>query len=264
MFVFYVKGQPSGFPKRHHATGFVTLLSPATCAYGNIVYGIEILVLLFLYFIQAVGGERAYGKFLYSFAIETQVAFTKRDALTLNSVFWVCHMVGRGAGILLAHFVPIRYMIAGDLCGSLITTIILSLFGYKVPNVLWVMSSFMGFFISILFPSGMSWANLHMQMNSMAVMVLMIGSSCGGFIYHYLPGYLFKYVGPHSFMYVMVAYSVITILVFASMECLLYWRGNGIVLQWQRGLESERSVEAEPDTAMSDVVLLKKTPVVGT
>ena len=66
----------------------------------------------------------------------------------------------------------------------------------------------MGLFISIVFPNGMSWANLRMNMNSVAVMVLMVGGSCGGFIYQYTTGYLFENEGPRTLMYIMLAYGI--------------------------------------------------------
>ena len=64
------------------------MMDPKTCADGNRLVGFQLFLLLFLYFFQAVGGERIYGKFIRSFAID-QFAMDGDRASLLNSVFWI-------------------------------------------------------------------------------------------------------------------------------------------------------------------------------
>ena len=97
MAVFYVVGPPSGFPARKPVKSKV-LFSPSSCAGGRLLYGLMLFILLFVYFIQAVGGERAYGKFLFTYAVDGQLNFTKRSAAILNSLFWACFVCGRFSG----------------------------------------------------------------------------------------------------------------------------------------------------------------------
>ena len=97
MVVFYVVGPPRGFPIRKPVKSKV-LFSPSSCAGGRLLYGLILFILLFLYFIQAVGGERAYGKFLFTYAVDSPLNFTKRSAATLNSLFWACFVCGRFSG----------------------------------------------------------------------------------------------------------------------------------------------------------------------
>ena len=97
MVVFYVVGPPRGFPIRKPVKSKV-LFSPSSCAGGRLLYGLILFILLFLYFIQAVGGERAYGKFLFTYAVDSPLLFTKRSAANLNSLFWACFVCGRFSG----------------------------------------------------------------------------------------------------------------------------------------------------------------------
>lgn len=56
----------------------------------------------------------------------------------------------------------------------------------------------MSFFVSTMFPNAMSWANLNLRLNWIAVMWLMLGSSTGGLFYQYFTGYFFDKHGPES------------------------------------------------------------------
>ena len=97
MIVFYIVGPPNGFPIRKPVKSKL-IFSPASCANGHFFYGLVLFLFLFLYFIQAIGGERAYGKFLFTFAIDSELKFTKRNAAILNSLFWAFLVGGRFSG----------------------------------------------------------------------------------------------------------------------------------------------------------------------
>lgn len=219
---FYIRGPPKGFPVRMPNRSLKALISPASCSRGYTIFGIELLLLLFLYFIQAVGGERAYGKFLFSFAIESDVQFSKNEASYLQSAFWASFTFGRLIGGPIAKFVPVNYMIIGNIVGDIITATILAIWAPTEAIILWIFTCFMGICIAMAYPNGMSWSNLHLDMNSMAVMLLTVGGACGGFIYQSVTGSLFENVGPETLMYVMVMYAVAMAIVYTIMETLAY------------------------------------------
>ena len=52
--------------------------------------------------------------------------------------------------------------------------------------------------------SGMIWASQHLEMNHMGTMILCLGSSFGGIIYDYIPGYFYENYGPESLLYVEI------------------------------------------------------------
>ena len=216
--VFYIVGKPNNFPMRIPSATLRELLTPESCSPGYVGFGVVLLTLLFFYFIQAVGGERAYGKFLFSFATEAEVQFTKDEASYLQSAFWGSFTLGRLLGIPLAKYFTVNSMIIGDIIGNLITAIVLSLWGASNSTVLWVFSCFMGLFVAVVFPNGMSWSNIYLDMNSMAVMVILCGGSVGGFLYTPITGSLFENVGPETLMYVMVAYAVLLAIVYILMQ----------------------------------------------
>ena len=252
VFIFYIVGPPKGFPKRASTSKLRTLLSPATCAAGNLTYGTILMVLLFFYFIQATGGERAAGKFLASFAVEAEVGFSKDEAATLLSVFWFCHMGGRFSGIFIGHFVRVQRMIVGEIIGVTLVSVVLAIWGYNTATVLWVFTGFLGYFISFFFPSGMSWGNAYMDINSMGVMVFLLGASCGGYIYQYLPGYLFEEYGPRSLTYVFVVYSIGMAIVYTIMSVFVNTYKNKASVE--RGIDNE-AFEIEHNTKYNPYIV---------
>ena len=220
IFGFGIKGNPEGMIKHQGRTDIRAMFNPGSCARGNTRFGLELFICLFLYFIQAVGGERGIGKFLFSFAVEAEVALPKSRASNLQTTFWACHTGGRLLGIPLSKFVPVHFMIAADAIGALASALVLALLGHRNEHALWIGGGFMGLFIAICFPNGMTWANRHLDMNSMGVMVCMVGGAVGGFIYQYMGGALFER-DPRNLMWVMVAYGVCVGVVFIAMETIV-------------------------------------------
>ena len=213
---FYIKKAPKGFAYYITKTKMnMKMFLPGTCAGGNNLFGFVMFFLLFLLYIQFAGGERAYSKFLLSFAVESDLKFTKREATTLNSVFWAGYATGRGSSILTARFVRPKWFILIDIILTTISAVVLALFGHTNRTVLWVFSCIIGYLIAPLFPAGFSWANLHLNLNSFAVSILLAGGGTGGFLYQLLAGYFIQNYGIRTVMYLTCAYGAIMIVIFA-------------------------------------------------
>ena len=67
MFAFYIKGPPKGLSEikgsKLSLEVLMKMLSPSSCTSGDTIFGIILFVLLFLYFIQAAGGEGAMSEY---------------------------------------------------------------------------------------------------------------------------------------------------------------------------------------------------------
>ena len=217
----YIKGPPKDFPRRE-GTKKITrhMFSPSSCARGDILLGSLILLALFVYFIQAVGGEKAFGRFIFTFLVESRLGFDNEEAVNLNSLFWLSFTLGRLSGIPISHFASTPVMIAVQSIGVVISSIVLAAAVFQSKVIIWVFSVPLGYFIAQVFPSGMAWSNIYLDMNSVAVMVLFLGGSAGGALYQYLPGFLIRNFGQETFMYVMVVYSVGLLIIFIIMQIL--------------------------------------------
>ena len=162
---YYIKGPPPGFPLRVNTTRLKDMISPGSCTGGKVIYGLQLFLCLWLYFIQAVGGERVMSKFLFSFAIESDLGISKTRASSLQSTFWLSFTLGRGLGVPIAKFVPLNAVIIGDVIGNLTAAIVLAIWAPSNETILWIFVCFQGLFIAVAFPNGMSWANLRMQVS---------------------------------------------------------------------------------------------------
>ncbi|KAH3871407.1 hypothetical protein DPMN_034607 [Dreissena polymorpha] len=203
-----------GKPK---ALSFRQMFNPATCANGRVFYGVQIFFLVFLFFFQAVGGERIAGKFIRSYAIE-YLDFSQDDAIYLNTVFWIAFTCGRIGAFVAAHWVPIRILIMIETGGCLASGIALVFLGTRSHLALWVIMPIFGVFIAPLFPSGISWANFHIDVTGIAITIFLLGGSVGGIAYMKVMGFLFDNYGPKTFLYTLLAYGIAVFLLSTIMN----------------------------------------------
>lgn len=201
------------------------IINPRTCAQGQTIFGIQMLALLFLYYMFVVGGERAFGKFVFSFAIESRLHLTKEQASWLTVAYWICYTVARLLTFFASRWIPIHILLFVETSGTLLSAIFLNIFPESLP-AFWVLSMTFGFFKSPLFPSCLGWANRYIDLNSMTIMCVNIGSSTGGMLVQWLTGYLFEYYGPNSFLYLIAAYSVAIFILFVVMHLVASHHGG--------------------------------------
>ena len=217
LFGFAVKGQPAGLPLVEPVRFSRAMCSPSSCDKTRPTRGLVLLGALFLYFMQSVGGESAFGRFIFSFGVEER-KWSKTRAASLNTVFWVSFTVGRLIGTLLASVVSTELMLAVDVLVSIVASIIMAVAAHKNDIVLWTFTALTGILISILFPSGMSWTNDKLTVNSIAIMVLLVGASCGGFAYQYATGYFFQMHGPRCLMYIMAVFAFLLAVICVALK----------------------------------------------
>ncbi|CAH1787537.1 unnamed protein product [Owenia fusiformis] len=226
----YLKGPPKGFRMRTPKANDVTtdikdIVNPATCNQGDMGIGLVFFILLFIYFIQGSGGERAYGKFLFSYA-KDEIKMNNAQATTLNSVFWACFTAGRALSILIASLIPVQIFMGLDNILVLAVAIVLAIWSNVCPyTILWVFSGLLGAAYAPIFPNGFAWANRYMDMTATAACVMMMGGACGGFIYQYMTGALVQQ-NFQNLMYVEVGHGICLMVVFILMCILGRYRGE--------------------------------------
>ena len=187
---------------------FKQMLNPATCAGGDTFYGFQVFILLFLYYVNCIGGDRVNGLFLRTYSIE-HFGFSGDDGSYINTSFWISFTVGRCVGFLTARWIPIRLLILLESGGLLVSTICHAALSGSSSIALWIIIQPVGFFIGPLFPSGMGWGNYYLKMTGSAIAVLMLGASVGAFAYTKLIGYLYDTYGPRMYLYCLLANGII-------------------------------------------------------
>ncbi|XP_061189695.1 sodium-dependent glucose transporter 1A-like [Saccostrea echinata] len=201
------------------------IFDPATCANGNRLFGVHILGLLFLFFFNAVGGERVYGKFIRSFAIDYS-KFDGDEASLINSSFWISFAIGRFAGFIAARWIPIRIILLIEGTGALVSAILLNVFADDSSVMLWILTQPMAFFIAPCFPSGVGWADFHVHLSGLGITFLLLGGALGGVCYMWIIGHFYENDGPLSFFYVMQAYGILMCVLVLIMHFFTWGKGH--------------------------------------
>lgn len=184
------------------------LISPSFCTNGHPIFGVVFFVFFTLMFMHVVGGERVMSKFLYTFAVESDLQFSPDTAWDLNSAFWLAFTIGRGVNIILAVVCPLPLLLGIEISGNIINGLVLGVFAVRNSTILWVFTCSFGLFLSPLFPTLLVWADLYVEMTAIAVSVAYVGSAIGGMVYQWLGGYLLEYHGPPTIMQLILGYSL--------------------------------------------------------
>ena len=186
--------------------------------FKNIKSPVLILCLiLFIFWCLPTGAERAYGKFLFAYAVESDLALAPVSGTVLESVFWASFTAGRGLATIASTWTPPSVLLAVEIVVKIISTLLLAFLGNTNSTVLFVASGFLGATISPIFPAVMVWTNLYFEMNAVMNAFAFLSSAFGAFIFSWGAGYLFQYKGPQHLMYLMVGYAVATLCIYLVM-----------------------------------------------
>lgn len=192
-------------------------ISPAACSKGNTVLSGMILGLLTIYFFTSFGIEKVFSQFLYSFAVETEVAFTSDAASLLLTTFWVCATCGRLTCMLLSICLGPRYTLGMQCAVMIISSTLLTLYGHRVPMALWVCTCLSGIASTVATGNGMAWANQNLNLNAVAIMLFFIAGGIGITSLLYIVGTFFD-EHPNYLGYVIMADVGVSSVCFILME----------------------------------------------
>ncbi|KAL4239898.1 hypothetical protein ACF0H5_000697 [Mactra antiquata] len=191
---------------------FLQMINPGTCAGGRIGYGIQLFVLMFFYFANAGGGERVVAGFIRSFSID-QLEFSKSDASYINTAFWISFTVGRLSFSVAAKFISVRILVLIQTGGLLTTSILLTIFARSNSLAYWILVQPLGIFIAPLWPTGVAWADFHLELTGMGMMLILLGGSIGGISHLRIIGYLYEHIGAFTFLYQVIGYGALAFVV---------------------------------------------------
>jgi len=156
-----------------------------------------------------MGAERAYGKFLFSFATDTELNFTARTASDLVMVFWVSFTGGRALSAALSICLEPLKLLVLDLSISTAAAAILVGMGHYDYLVLWICTGVFAATLSPISPASFTWTNTMVTMTPALTSLAFIASSLGAMVFSWLSGMLFEQSGPRSLMIIILCYCVL-------------------------------------------------------
>lgn len=188
---------------------FVQMINPASCSGGRFWYGIQLFALLFFFFANAGGGERVVAGFVRSFSID-QLNFSKDNASYINTSFWISFLVGRLSFSLAAKWISVRILILIQTGGLAVIALLLTIFARNSSLAYWILVQPLGIFLAPLWPSCVAWADYHLELTGMGMMLILLGGSVGGIGHLRLIGYLYEHIGSYTFLYQVLGYGALS------------------------------------------------------
>ncbi len=201
---------------------------------------------------SAAGAERAYGKFIFPYAVEGPHAMPVQDGTVLETAFWASFTAGRGVAVVISRFCHPLILLLSDLVLNLVCGIFLASLAKSHEITLWVFTCFFGTVLSPLFPACLVWANFYVEITAKMTALAFVSAAGGAFVFSWLSGYLFQYHGPPSLMYLIAGYAGCAFLIFLVMFLVARKRGK-------RHMSVVQPADKEPkeDDVNADVELLK-------
>ncbi len=155
--------------------------------------------LIALFFFMHMGGELAFGGWIYTYADEATASGT--TARLINSAFWGGLVVGRIVAIPLALRLSPKAMLQLDLLGAVASLALLIMLPDSIP-ALWIGTIGFGFSIASMIPSSFNLAERRMPITSQVSSTFLVGGSLGSMTLPWLVGQLFAPYGRLSVVYV--------------------------------------------------------------
>lgn len=154
--------------------------------------------LIALFFFMHMGGEMAFGGWIYTYADEATGSET--TARLINSMFWGGLVVGRLVAIPLALRLSPRAMLQLDLLGAVASLALLVALPDSIP-ALWIGTIGFGFSIASMVASSFNLAERAMPITSQVSAAFLVGGSLGAMTLPWLAGQLIAPFGSLSVVY---------------------------------------------------------------
>jgi len=164
---------------------------------------VRLIVLISLVFGCYNGAALAFGGWIYTYAIEMNLA-TATTAAYLTSVFWGGLTLGRLAAIPLALRFSPRAILRADYAGALISLLVMLVWPHSNAAVI-VTCAGLGFSLASIYPTTMSLSRQLMSISGKVTGLFAIGQSIGAMVIPWLIGLFFEPVGPQVLAVVLIA-----------------------------------------------------------
>ena len=192
----------------------------------NNVLWFSFVAFLCVFWIFPTGAERAYGRFIYAYAIEGPHELSTDDGTIIETLFWSTFTGTRLLNIIVSYWVPASILIGGSLVLSIGVSVVLAFISENYVIVFWIFNCAFGIVLAPILPASIAWADRYITMTAMMTALAFIASAAGAFIFSWLSGSLYESAGPPSLMHLLVVYSVLCTLVFAVLLVLGKKKGS--------------------------------------
>lgn len=218
-----------------------------------------LISLLGLFFFCYMGLEVTFGALVTTFAVDFN-KWPKEQGAMAAAIFWGSLATGRGLSIFLARCCGPTIMLIFDLIFMVIGGLVLSIGVHFYDKLLWLGTLILGLGMSSAFPAGISWAEKYFHLTGKSTAVFVVGSAVGQMVIPVVTGYFYEHLGAIVLMYSSLILSLITLVIFILMQCVVIKKRANLTVQERNGfLPLEDDDDAEENLEMDDLVHFDKS-----
>ena len=246
---FYIIGPPKGMTIHARPIKSVKqIFDFSTIGGGDMRFGITILVLFASFYFGNAGREHVFSTWLFTYAIESELPFTKQEATLLDAANKGSFMLGRLISTPISHFAPIQPMLFVEIYTLMVLVTGLATFGTKEKTYLWVFSCLTNAVSAPIWPGGLTWTDKYIPVTAIVFTVMSLGSASAAFFFQWLTGWLFTNRSADDVMYVLVSCSALLCVLIIIMQVTASQKGN----RFDRARENSVNLDEKPGAAGFD------------
>ena len=186
--------------------------------FTNVQYWKSLLVMIYFYYVFTCGLEGFFMSMTYTYGICGPLEMTVSEAALLNTLYYGAFLVGRFSGIIISKYLKPTYMILSSLLGCVTSAILLSVLSATSKIGLYLGTSMMGFFVSFLFASGLSWTAGLFDVTGNASFIFFLGGFSGFLSIPPIAGTIFTADDTKvGFFYLALGITILHTILFISM-----------------------------------------------
>ena len=157
----------------------------------------------------------------YTYGLCGPLEMSVAEAALLNTLYYGAFLVGRFSGIVISKYIKPTTMILASLLGCVTSAIILSILASTSKIGVYVGTSMMGFFVSFLFASGLSWTAGLFDVTGKASFIFFLGGFSGFLSIPPIAGTIFTADETKvGFFYLALGITILHTILFIAMLCL--------------------------------------------
>jgi hypothetical protein len=160
--------------------------------------------LLCLYVLIYHGIELAFGHYLTSFAVASDLHLTKQRGMEITSAYWAAFTFGRLVTATYIGYIGADGNMLLNSCAILIASVIMLPLGYRYESCLWTGAIFMGMGCSTIWPSSFGYLELYFPMTSRIGAFIIICETSGEFIF---PTLISRFMNDYPNILLIVTFS---------------------------------------------------------
>ncbi len=172
-----------------------------------------VIAMLFLFFY--VGSELTYGNWIYTYALEMDLA-NATQAAYLTSGFWLSFTIGRAFSIYAAARFKAEQVLSIAFIGGL-SVLTLALAVPNSINLLWATTIGIGFFMAPVWATGYNLVGQSIKLTATISSIIILGDSFGGVVLPSLTGAAIEYLGAESMPWIVFGAFAVNGLIFILM-----------------------------------------------